>query len=58
MEGKFEKKSKKISFDSLLSDEKMLYYKQAEYLHDKGYCLDRNVFNLAEELYNAKWRKS
>lgn len=56
MAEKFSKKQEKLKFNGLLEDEKDLYYKQAERLHNIGFFLDRNVFELAEEIYDANWR--
>ena len=48
---------KKQTFEQLSSREQDLYYKRATYLIDKGYIIDKNIEEVARDIYNAKWRK-
>ena len=56
MEREPSKKQETPDFNSLDIDEHMVYLEQAERLQELNHCTDVEVNDLAEKLYNAKWR--
>jgi len=56
LEREHSKKQERPDFNSLDNDEYMVYLEQAERLQELNHCTDVGVNDLAEKLYNAKWR--
>ena len=56
MERQSSKKQERLDFNSLSTDEYMIYLEQAERLQELGHCTDVKADELAEKIYNSKWR--
>lgn len=46
----------KVNWDSLTEGEKIIYYDRASDLIERGYIQDRELDELARQIYESKWR--
>lgn len=58
MERKSSEKQEKLKYSDLPVSEQILYRKKSEYLIDRGYITNKSIDELANEIYETKWRRS